>query len=1583
MSPFGKVVCFIFFHSILARLQINLDLTDKADDLDDASMWLYNCIHVPAKVHYAAQPVEIISYCMNEWSPKWNIQENSLDQKLTFGQLFNLNVTSEHLYLWSAPMDLIEEYQFYLNQLSTLNNASLMATHMFRNCTLASFGSLCQYSFDGYDSSDWLLNNIIYDFYSRAYDPTTMTCYMHLQCSRGHSSSCLDWTEICDEHIDCLNDGADEEHCWQLTINECQDNEYRCKNGQCIPNTFLYDDAYRAFDCLDKSDEKAPPLLIEKEMKGEPTFTQEDVLCNRIDPGQSPFTSSCVPKRDSLLIESMFTNESKMLSNVCWHAFKCTFQLPSSFQLNCREICPDRRSCQEIINETCPHIFFIPDVPILFGHIYFAYTKQAAIQQQSSNLVPTYICYDNQLCGGFLSNEALLSFNNSVCVRPRDVPLFFFPDSVSSWSPRNHRLVYDRFVKCNVIVRNNIVVCNSSLMYQCMNSSKCILHHHVGDGIVNCIYGEDEHQNVIDDVCLKDRLNLFFKCSSMNKCIPLGKVGNVECDCGTGDDGLCDDESPISHYTRKHVAFANICDRFTDLLPVLIDGQQQTDETECELWQCNNTYTRCNRIWNCFNGADEVNCGLTSFVNCSQEHQCISVGTKQPMCLPVERANDGIIDCVGAIDEPELCRANTDASNNVYFYCHTRLAQPCLLHEALCFTDDQYPDDHKTELCYQIDNLKIYFKKRQVRCAFQNTIIAEYFRHYLKHIDRKPPLYFALDRAESATRPNINPLSQRLPFPAYSGPIKQRCHRGLPLRVWINKEKNLTDSTCLCPPSFYGDTCQYQNQRLSLTMKLQVYSDSYRTLFAIVVSLIDNSTDQIIHSYQQFTFLFVRDCQVKFNTYLLYSTRPKINLTNHSVRLDFYEKVSHVYRGSSLVPIQFSFLPVYRIATIFTIPPVLEKAAGCTDLQCRHGRCMKYWHDAKDSTFCHCRAGWSGRYCHIPYTCTCASGSVCIGVLANNRSICVCPLNKFSSRCLLSSTVCQSNSNDTCYNGGHCIPVDGDFTSEKKFFCICGKGFTGDRCEIPDTKILLSFHKDIVLPQSITVYFIRTDPDEIPDNGSTFSTVSSYQRTAIVYWKYPFHIAFIKLFHHTYYLIVVQNRYNASAVITRAIQPSDRCQHLSEILNKTVVEYHLLRRIKYYHFVCLRYSPPLTCFFDDDYFCLCNHFGDQRVANCFEFDGKHKLDCFGYSKCENDGECMQDRSTCGRTSICLCRSCFYGRLCQFTSNGFGLSLDGILGYHIKPNTSVRHQPSIVQVSVVLTLIIIIAGLVNSVLMMITFKNEGTRTIGCGQYLLCSSITTLVTTVIFAFKFWILMIAQITYLTNRSFLRSQCVSIDFLLRIGLQLDQWLHACIAIERTMIAIQGGKFNKLNSKRIPKYIVPFLLVFITITTLPDPFHRRLINEEDDDESRRIWCIVVYSSAFKSLTSYVNIFHSFAPFAINIIASMFIIVTTARRRTTVHMHRSYRHVLFEQIREYKHLFISSIVLIILTLPRLIISFVSGCMKSMDDSEIFLAGYFISFIPSAVTFAVFVLPSKTYKEEFYQSIRRFQSIIRGCFCRNS
>ncbi|CAF3364239.1 unnamed protein product [Rotaria sp. Silwood1] len=860
---------------IIAFPQINLDLTDWTNDNESNIVLQHDCLHVAAWIEEENDPYQIISYCMSEWPSKWKFQKNNQDQNFTFVELYKLNITSEQLYLWSAPMDVVEHYQFYLNLLLTSNtSSSSMVTYMFYNCTSPRFGPLCQYSLDAYKYHHLTLNEIIREYYLHKYEPTTLTCYTHLQCDRGSIFACLDWSEICDGVIDCRN-GIDEESCWQFEINECEDNEVRCLNGQCISKTFFHDDP-NGFECLDRSDRK-----------------------------------------------------------------------------------------------------------------------------------------------------------------PKD---------------------------------------------------------------------------------------------------------------------------PKKHY---------------------------------------------------------------------------------------------------------------------------------------------------------------------------------------------------------------------------------------------------------------------------------------------------------------------------------------------SIHIDIYEKISLAYRRSFLLTLEFPFLPVHRVAVQLNIPRTTDDVESCSSQQCVHGQCIKYSDNPKGITFCQCYRGWSGRYCTISHHCTCSPDSLCIGILANNRSLCVCPMNKWGSRCLFRSTICHSNQNTTCYNGGQCMPTNEHIISNKKFKCICQKGFTGDRCEIADTKIIISFRQDMILPSSLLVHFIQVIDGAPPTNGSTFKMIPINQKELVIHWSYPFHIVFIQLFDKNYYLITVQKSYHPSTTIVREIQSSDRCPYINEVLDHAAVKFHLLRRIKYYHLPCERHLPPVSCFYDDNYFCLCDDYGQHRVANCFEFNYTKKFDCFGQSNCENGAQCLQDRSTCPQTSTCVCQTCFYGRRCQFSSHGFGLSLDAILGYHIQPHIIIRHQTLVVQLSIVLTIIMTVAGLINSTLLMIAINNKEPCKIGCGIYLISTSITSLFT-----------------------------------------------------------------------------------MLITTIHDPIHRRLIDDDNDDDEKRIWCIVTYSSNLQTFNTVLNIFHFLTPFIINLISGLVIIIMTTRRRTAVRANESFRKMLQKQFQEHSHLLITPILLVILAIPRLIISLISRCMKSINDPWLFLIGYFISFMPSVLTFVVFVLPSQVYKQEFWKAYARYKKVVQ-------
>jgi hypothetical protein len=214
---------------------------------------------------------------------------------------------------------------------------------------------------------------------------------------------------------------------------------------------------------------------------------------------------------------------------------------------------------------------------------------------------------------------------------------------------------------------------------------------------------------------------------------------------------------------------------------------------------------------------------------------------------------------------------------------------------------------------------------------------------------------------------------------------------------------------------------------------------------------------------------------------------------------------------------------------------------------------------------------------------------------------------------------------------------------------------------------------------------------------------------------------------------------------------------------------------------------------------------------------------------------------------------------------------------------------------------------------------------------------------------------------------------------LALDQWLTAFVAIERACVVIKGTNFNKKKFKSRAKWIISALVLISMTTNIHDPIYRRLLVEDDNvNDEKRIWCIVQYSSAIRILNLIINIIHLIVPFIINLISAIIIIVMSTRQQAAIKKKKKYQEILNEQIQRHKNLLIGPCVLIILGIPRLIISFTSGCMKSASDSWLFLLGYFVSLIPLLLTFILFVLPSSTYKQAFRKAIRRYRNLIHKC-----
>ncbi|UJR19347.1 hypothetical protein I4U23_022476 [Adineta vaga] len=607
-----NLFCLIFLHSILGSPHVNLDLTDWINKTETYVELQHTCLHVLSVTEKELNLRQIISYSLTEWPLEWNVTENNFDPKLTFADLYNQHVTSEQLYQWSASIDLIELYQFYVDQRSISNEFQSNDMDLFYNYF--------------YDPQSVSLTKNVHQFYEQYYKPTSF------------ASLCLDWTDVCDGYVDCINNQIDEEYCWQLKISECNENEYRCDNGQCISKEFNGDQRY-TFDCLDRSD----PFLYRDYLYFststiEPSIHEEDIQCLRsFSHSTIQFTSSCFDEQTPSL-----------MSDDCWSIFR-----------------------------------------------------------------PHYICYNDRFCNGFSSNKTILKFNDTTYRRPEDFQIIIDEFNSDYAYVLN---VYKQLYHCNpMIAFSESTICNKSIMYQCLNSSKY-----------------DEQCPLINGTCAILDSDILFKCKSTNQCISRKLLDNGafvivylhmmmrHVKMKTNMDNL-----------QKELSFPKICNGIIDMNNILIDNQNETDETEL---------------------------------------------------------NDGQIDCLGATDEPKLCQQDNEPLTTEYFYCKNDSNRNCLLYE---WCSEDYQCLHRDE---EPLLLMSFFCKRFH--YFGGT--REFF--YLPDEMKFPQENNRIIKQETKMVDNEMKYDQ------------QRCHRGLPLRV-----------------CYYGNECQYQNQRIRLTVQFRTYSNSRRS----------------------------------------------------------------------------------------------------------------------------------------------------------------------------------------------------------------------------------------------------------------------------------------------------------------------------------------------------------------------------------------------------------------------------------------------------------------------------------------------------------------------------------------------------------------------------------------------------------------------------------------------------------------------------------------------------------------------------------------------------------------------------------
>jgi len=1506
---------------LLINCQLNLYDRDRSLDFD----CLYYHIENEKLAYQQLSNVvdELIPYCFRSNSTRFSDYSNISEEKLTFKQLSLSNITSEQLLTWSAPIDLVEDYQFYL---TTLNKS--LSNELFYNCTRPWFGSRCQYSFEFDDRMS--INEIVSSEFSRKFSyidsaekSIQLPCYVHLDCDRGEPNLCLDWREICDGRIDCLNNGIDEQNCFEIELNECSEDEYRCHNGLCISDEF-WENGVNEAECLDRSDE-LPNVSYLTECYRDPRFHCEEHTCRSNWHEFSCGDGECVQKfnqchngRHIQLIESISSQGN--LTEKCWLAMLCLTKLDRQIQ------------CENLLEylQTCESIFEFPIGPIHLGHIRFLYEKpyfKLKNNNQTKFLYPDYICFDDDRCDCI---NPTYFYRNLTCIHSKQID---FQSEITGypWIDLIFELNY-HFSSCLIQQSMNIELNNQSTMYFCENSSKIISKHRIHDQQRDCCFNDDENSSLSCSINDKYRIN----CPNEDLC--LSSLQSIE-DC-----------PDYEAYNDQQISFESFCNGFEEYLFEDADnGQIQTDETNCDYWPCNNLYSRCDGHWLCPQGEDEYEC---DDIGCPfGTHPCLSFVNYSLSCLPSERINDGIIDCLGSSDEMNYCREfYPSKSDYERFRC---------LNSDLCLSIHDLCNDISS--CPQSDD-ELFCQENNFICQTNSNSTIENILCQLSEFKRKRILHFSIQT--SISYPDASSTSQlMIPWTPPSSntriptAIESRklffsrspldCYRGLTVRIRSSNENDETYG-CMCPPSYYGEHCQYQNQRISLTINLIRLTQS--EIYTILILLIDENRQ--VESYEQIDYTSSQSCSIKFNRYLLYSTRPKNPSKNYSIHIDIYEKRTLTYRASWLIEIPFVFLPVNRLSIRLEIPSNSLSISSKCSFDCQHGECIQYQN--RNSWFCRCSAGWSGVRCEQQIRCDqCSLDSLCVGSI-DNRSICICPLTKFGRRCLLSSS-CELNS---CENNGQCIPTDLSRPSSE-YICICSEEFFGPKCQFRKSKIDIIF-ENVNMPSYVIAFFLTISNESQPSSTILIEKLTLFQRMITFRLSIPYHMLILKS-NEKYYLIVVQQM--PSIDILTSLNPTRECLPIDLIFNSTLMKLSRFERIKYYHLVC-QMNYQLNCFLDESYLCLCT---EHHHANCMLFEREKNLDCSSTNYCRNSGQCLQDHPACPSSIICVCQQCFFGSQCQFYAKGFGLTLDEILGYEIKHNSFLWEQTLPVKISAILTMFMFVIGILNGIFSILTFNNKTAQEVGCGLYLLSSSVTSLLIVITFTCKFWFLFFSFTDFFGRNFVLYFNCMFIEPLLKILLYIDNWLNGCIAVERAIAVFRGIHFNKKQSKSAAKRVILLIICVNVVLLIPQLSYIHLFN---DEKEKRTWCVVIYSSILHIYNTFLLFFHFLIPFLINMFSAIFIIILTARQRTTTQTNQLYLKQFKNKLNQHKHLLISPIILILLSLPRLIISFKLDCKKSSKHFWLYLIGYFVSFMPSVFVFVVFVLPSTIFKKSFKQAILR-------------